>query len=246
MAGGNAYGGAACCLYHSKFKPPEEQWVFYRRLQNRVIEAEEHAKASKRTVLQEAQNDRDSYEQPINLKEVDIAFLQTEHDGKEWKTKTAEHKAAVKAKLEARVGAIRVANEARKASTQEEEEDEDNEEDKKKKKTGEDDDDDADGGGGKDEEEEEFMLPSWEANELLRKKAISAGLIRPFMVLVSMGVRQRMKVAAALQMYFPEMSCFGDPHAEAWAILASPFKGLQDRATEYNEKLNKRDRKANW
>jgi hypothetical protein len=126
-----------------------------------------------------------------------------------------------------------------------EEEDDEDEEGKDTKKPKDEEEDDS-GGGGEDEDEFDFMLPSWEANELLRKKATEAGLIRPFLILLSMDVRQRLKVAASLQMYFPEMDCFGDPHAEAWAILATPFKGLQDRATEYNEKINKRDRKANW
>jgi hypothetical protein len=110
MAGGNAYGGASFCLYHSKFKPPEEQHFFYHRLQNRVSAAEAAAKSSKRTVLQEVQNDRASYVEPINLKETDVTFL--DEKAAEVKAQVAEWKAARKAKAEARIAAIEAANNA--------------------------------------------------------------------------------------------------------------------------------------
>jgi len=41
-------------------------------------------------------------------------------------------------------------------------------------------------------------------------------------------------------------ACFGDPHAEAWSIINSPFMGLQARANKSYETLNPLAHNCNW
>lgn len=79
-----------------------------------------------------------------------------------------------------------------------------------------------------------------------RKKALEAGLIRPFLLLVSMDYANRNQVAAALGFSLFNQPYLGDCHKEAWDILDSKVKGIRRRATESWETINPIASNANW
>jgi hypothetical protein len=104
------------------------------------------------------------------------------------------------------------------------------------------------GAGNEEEEDDEEpeSVPSWEQNEAYRRLAFEKGLIRPFTILLSMTQIQRLQICGMLGIRLAGEYYLGDPHAEAWSILAKKRHGMQDRLTEYNEKLNPIDTKVNW
>jgi hypothetical protein len=60
-----------------------------------------------------------------------------------------------------------------------------------------------------------------------RAAARSCGVIRPFLLLVSMSVAARVRIAAMMGISLVTSHSFGDEHAESWVILHSPFIGMQ-------------------
>jgi hypothetical protein len=60
-----------------------------------------------------------------------------------------------------------------------------------------------------------------------RAAARSCGVLRPFLLLVSMSVAARVRIGAMMGISLVTSHSFGDEHAEAWVILHSPFIGMQ-------------------
>ena len=73
-----------------------------------------------------------------------------------------------------------------------------------------------------------------------REKAYQEGMLRPFLLLVSMPPSFRLKIANSIG-----LSClvcedfFGDPHHESWHILNSHFYGVQARTHSATKKIFK-------
>jgi uncharacterized protein YaaW (UPF0174 family) len=83
-------------------------------------------------------------------------------------------------------------------------------------------------------------------NSVYKKEALEAGMIRPFLYLVSMDPAGRNEVASRLGWSLLVQDYFGDPHQEAWDIINSDVKGLQARSHESYETLNPLARDSNW
>lgn len=60
-----------------------------------------------------------------------------------------------------------------------------------------------------------------------RAAARACGVLRPFLLLVSMSIAARVRVAAMMGISLITSHSFGDAHAESWVILHSPFLGMQ-------------------
>jgi hypothetical protein len=60
-----------------------------------------------------------------------------------------------------------------------------------------------------------------------RAAARACGVLRPFLLLVSMSIVARVRVAAMMGISLITSHSFGDSHAESWIILHSPFLGMQ-------------------
>ena len=73
-----------------------------------------------------------------------------------------------------------------------------------------------------------------------------AGMIRPFLLLVSMDYATRNQVASLLGFSLFNQPYVGDPHIEAWDIIDAPTQGIGRRCTESWETLNPLARNANW
>jgi hypothetical protein len=82
-------------------------------------------------------------------------------------------------------------------------------------------------------------------NTQCRARAQSAGLIRPFMLLVSMHPQMRAATAYKLDIPLQMKVGYGDPHAEAEIILFHEKKGLQRRSNGILETLGI-STKCNW
>eukprot|EP01135_Chromosphaera_perkinsii_P012338 Nk52_evm6s2640 gene=Nk52_evmTU6s2640 len=63
-----------------------------------------------------------------------------------------------------------------------------------------------------------------------KERALEAGLIRPFLFMVSMSPSVRYSLASALKMNLFIENCFGDSHAESWLILNKNRKGIIARS----------------
>jgi len=79
-----------------------------------------------------------------------------------------------------------------------------------------------------------------------KEKALDAGMVRPFLLLVSMDYTTRNQVATMLGFSIFNQEYLGDAHAEAWDILDSNIKGIRRRASETYESLNVFAHNANW
>jgi hypothetical protein len=79
-----------------------------------------------------------------------------------------------------------------------------------------------------------------------RDLATKGGLIRPFLLLVSMPGPIRNRVACQLGWTTVMQKTFGDAHAESWEILSSPHEGLQGRCSKSWEKVNPLAGRCNW
>lgn len=79
-----------------------------------------------------------------------------------------------------------------------------------------------------------------------RSLALNVGMIRPFLLLVSMDYATRNQIASVLGFSLYNQEYLGNPHKEAWAILDSKVKGLRRRATESWETLNPLAHNVNW
>jgi hypothetical protein len=258
MACGGMFMGNRYCGYHEQFSPSEPQYLYYERHQNRVEAVTQQLQPKPgRSLLQELNNDRDSYCLPPNLKSLDMEFLAAngtllreryqpvaqrvskrneaaEPEGGASDTPpTADEKdsaldevlaAGNEATAEATKAATnKMAEIGTKlafwksgkkgggtSSTAKDEEDEDGEDDEDAEAGGsglaDGDLDDDDGG---EEEEDAMEFPSWEQNESLRKKVWAKGLVRPFMSLLSMTHKQRLRVAGMTGVKLAEQSYFG-------------------------------------
>lgn len=79
-----------------------------------------------------------------------------------------------------------------------------------------------------------------------KQNALEAGMIRPFLFLVSMDPITRNAVASSLGWTLCTQKYFGDFHEEAWDIINSDVKGIQSRTNEYWETLNPLSSNCNW
>ena len=85
-----------------------------------------------------------------------------------------------------------------------------------------------------------------ERNSRFRSKALEAGMIRPFLYLVSMDPFMRQQTATQLGWSIFTQDYFGDPHAEAWDIINSNIKGIQARTNNAPETLIPIANNCNW
>ncbi|GBG24264.1 Hypothetical Protein FCC1311_004822 [Hondaea fermentalgiana] len=80
-----------------------------------------------------------------------------------------------------------------------------------------------------------------------KTKALKLGLIRPFLLLVSMHPGRRAAWALSLDINIVRCSRFGDPHWEAYTILAHKRNGIVARARHtFREKVNPLSRSLDW
>eukprot|EP00013_Stygamoeba_regulata_P007318 CAMPEP_0177631654 /NCGR_PEP_ID=MMETSP0447-20121125/1865_1 /TAXON_ID=0 /ORGANISM="Stygamoeba regulata, Strain BSH-02190019" /LENGTH=664 /DNA_ID=CAMNT_0019133153 /DNA_START=22 /DNA_END=2016 /DNA_ORIENTATION=+ len=105
------------------------------------------------------------------------------------------------------------------------------------------------------QDERDFIFCHWNRERLTaelerrseyRDLAQQHGMVRPFLLLVSMPFFQRCKVANFLGWSLFGEEYFGDPHAEAWSIINKPTYGLQSRTHSAWRKLNLFRTSANW
>ena len=94
-------------------------------------------------------------------------------------------------------------------------------------------------------EEEGFVRSELNRRSKERTKAREAGLIKPFLLLVSMHPDMRSKVAFQLEIQLLKKKYFGDSHTESFAILFHKKKGIQRRSNNIPENLGMSD-DANW
>ena len=85
-------------------------------------------------------------------------------------------------------------------------------------------------------------------NSRYRQKAMDAGLIRPFVLLVSMAPRRRAAMAhlTGIDIYSQKWYLAFDPHREAWKILSKHRKGVQSRGTSTVRKTVPFVHSSNW
>ena len=67
-------------------------------------------------------------------------------------------------------------------------------------------------------------------DSVYKAKAFQKGLIKPFLLLVSMHPETRLRWSVAIKVPLLNMKEYGDSHAEAYKILTMDRKGLQARA----------------
>ena len=80
-----------------------------------------------------------------------------------------------------------------------------------------------------------------------KQKAWNKGLIKPFLLLVSMHPKDRIFWAKSLKVNLLSMKNYGDAHAEAYKLLTADRKGLQARANHaFADTLNPLGRDCNW
>ncbi len=66
-----------------------------------------------------------------------------------------------------------------------------------------------------------------ERESAFRAAARACGVLRPFLLLVSMSTAARVRIGAMMGISLVTSHSFGDAHAESWVILHSPFLGMQ-------------------
>eukprot|EP00012_Vannella_robusta_P014454 CAMPEP_0206210250 /NCGR_PEP_ID=MMETSP0166-20121206/17429_1 /ASSEMBLY_ACC=CAM_ASM_000260 /TAXON_ID=95228 /ORGANISM="Vannella robusta, Strain DIVA3 518/3/11/1/6" /LENGTH=767 /DNA_ID=CAMNT_0053631875 /DNA_START=1118 /DNA_END=3418 /DNA_ORIENTATION=- len=80
-----------------------------------------------------------------------------------------------------------------------------------------------------------------------KQKAWNKGLIKPFLLLVSLHPEKRICWAKSLNINLLSMKNYGDPHAEAYKVLTMDRKGLQARANHaFADTLNPLGQNCNW
>jgi len=80
-----------------------------------------------------------------------------------------------------------------------------------------------------------------------KDRAFDCGMIRPFLLLVSMHPKRRILWAQTLDLDLLSKSFFGDTHAEAWFIIDKDRKGIQARSNlAFRESLNPFAHSCNW
>mmetsp|Transcript_41842 Transcript_41842/g.81821 ORF Transcript_41842/g.81821 Transcript_41842/m.81821 type:complete len:432 (-) Transcript_41842:44-1339(-) len=83
-----------------------------------------------------------------------------------------------------------------------------------------------------------------EKDSVPRANAAKAGMLRPFLLLVSLPPVARMQIAINLGWTFIVDACLGDAHAEAWDVIARKGLGLRDRMTRMRDSWMRRE--VNW
>jgi hypothetical protein len=83
------------------------------------------------------------------------------------------------------------------------------------------------------------------------QKALEAGVIRPFLLLVTMTPMERIRIAGMLGFCTVSQQYFGSwnddyVHQEAWEILHCHLFGIQARTNATYETLNPFARNCNW
>ena len=79
-----------------------------------------------------------------------------------------------------------------------------------------------------------------------KDEAFEGGMIRPFLILVSMRPAKRNRVSNELGWSCIPSPLFGDAHAESWDIISNSSSGLQMRLTSLTEKVNVFSRSVTW
>ena len=79
-----------------------------------------------------------------------------------------------------------------------------------------------------------------------KQQAYERGMIRPFLLMVSMQSRDRNRIACLLGWTTPQTRYFGDAHAESWDIISRPMKGILACTSESWETLNPASASCNW
>lgn len=84
-------------------------------------------------------------------------------------------------------------------------------------------------------------------NSEFKLKAWNKGLIKPFLLLVSMHPEKRLRWAKSLNVPLLSLKNYGDSHAEAYKLLTMDRKGLQARANHaFADTLNPVGQNCNW
>eukprot|EP01091_Cochliopodium_minus_P011649 TRINITY_DN3360_c0_g1_i2.p1 TRINITY_DN3360_c0_g1~~TRINITY_DN3360_c0_g1_i2.p1 ORF type:complete len:908 (-),score=235.30 TRINITY_DN3360_c0_g1_i2:81-2588(-) len=87
------------------------------------------------------------------------------------------------------------------------------------------------------------IMSQLEKSSEFKEKSRKEGMLRPFLILVSMPPIMRNKVANLIGISLLSESFFGDPHNEAYHVLNS----IQDHCQQFYEKvLNKIGKRCNW
>jgi hypothetical protein len=79
-----------------------------------------------------------------------------------------------------------------------------------------------------------------------KERAVRDGMIRPFLVLVSMRPSKRNRVTNELGWSCIPSPLFGDAHAESWEVLTASTLGLLARLNSTVERLNPMSRSLTW
>src|SRR5690349_19156440 len=82
-------------------------------------------------------------------------------------------------------------------------------------------------------------------------KALNCGMIRPFLLLITMTPLQRIRVAGMLGMVLVTEKYFNSsnvlyPHRDAWKIIHCHLLGMQARTNRTYETLNPFSNNCNW
>jgi hypothetical protein len=92
----------------------------------------------------------------------------------------------------------------------------------------------------------ENIIQELERSTDFRNRAYESGMIRPFLLLVSMEPAMRNQLAASLGWSLVNQKYFGNAHEEAWDIINTSAKGIQARTNESWETLNPFSNNCNW
>ena len=94
-------------------------------------------------------------------------------------------------------------------------------------------------------EEEGFIEAQLERESSYRQRALEEGLIKPFLLLVSMHPEMRAAVAYKLDLQLIKKDFSGDTHAEADYIIFHKKKGIRKRSNAISENVGI-SQEANW
>eukprot|EP01103_Thecamoeba_quadrilineata_P014265 TRINITY_DN419_c3_g1_i1.p1 TRINITY_DN419_c3_g1~~TRINITY_DN419_c3_g1_i1.p1 ORF type:complete len:648 (-),score=139.36 TRINITY_DN419_c3_g1_i1:7-1917(-) len=92
----------------------------------------------------------------------------------------------------------------------------------------------------------ERVMAELERESAERLESIEIGMIRPFLILVAMQPMFRCQISNLLGLSLFTQNFFGDPHKEAWYLIAEPNRGIIARATDSYEKLNPISKDPSW
>merc|ERR1712137_230209 len=92
----------------------------------------------------------------------------------------------------------------------------------------------------------ERVVAELQRESVYREKANKEGVLRPFLLLVSMPPMLRNQISCQLGWSIFAEDYFGDSHAEAYHILNDSRSGMQARANQSYERLNPLAHNCNW